>query len=439
MDSAEFLKELEEHLSVLPGEVIKSASAYYRQRFDEAGESGEMGLLLELGNPYTLAKNIIAENSDYTSTASYINLKKDLPEMNQTTRNSEWEKPAEPEREPELEIPLASERYYAEKAINAYKTNVEQDIMPKPKVVVTPEKGNRYAPPPISKNPKRQNIAATVFIGLFAALGLMFALLLGIAFIFNANTGTEYGAIATPVEYTEIAAPVDYYETAAYSQNFEGAVTSIVVENDLANVTIVRDGYFKVESDSANIGSEPIKASLIDGKFTVNTSVGAGNVTVHLPNSIDGEISVNVTGGTVTLNNIVSGKAHISATASSVNINYTTFLDDFYFNGTMTTLDSFETEFDKSAEFNLTGGSAFVRAKFFGNVKTDLTSSSADFSIEQTRDLWRISGTGDYNVELVDGSYYGSNDYPQPQNPPFTFTVEGYGSSTKIFFGLTEY
>jgi hypothetical protein len=442
MDSTEFLKELEEHLAVLPDEIKKAASAYYAKLFEEAGEAGESGLLLELGNPYTLAKNIISENSDFTSDESYINLKKDFPEINhfEEEQKPEWEQPIDLNKEFDREVSLAKNVYHTEKAINTYKTHSEPDIMPKPKVVVAPDKGSRYTPPP--KSPKKVgNTLAKVFVGLFAAFGLMSTMLIGLALIANQAVSEDYGPLTYPAEYVEnvdTIMPVPFENTAAYSWDFVGVVNSVEIENEYSNLTIVKDGYFKVESDSADAQSDQIEVSFEEGKLSVETSIGAGNVTVHIPNSIDGEIDVDSTGGTVTFNNIIAGKASIEATASAINLNDTTFLEDFNYNGTMTSLDTFNSVFDKNSDFKVTGGSVSLRGKFFGNVKADLTSSSLDFSIEQNRDLWKIGGTAEYNINLVDGSYYGSNDYPQPTNPPYTMTIDGYTSTAIIFFGVAD-
>jgi hypothetical protein len=442
MDSVEFLKELEEHLAVLPEEIRKAALAFYTKQFEEVGEAGESGLLLELGNPYTLAKNIIAENSEYTSGESYINLKKDFPELTseKPERKPEWDKPIEPNAELEREISLSSKAYYAEKAINAYKTQAEYDKDPKPKIVVTPEKGVRYAPPP--KPPKKGNAAVKVLVGAFIAFALMLPLLFGLVFIVNRNQSisdyVDYGPIQYPVEYAETVMPVPYEDVTAYAWDFEGVVNAVDIKNEYSTVTIIKDGYFKVESDTVGAESDLIDVSFNEGKLTVGAKLGAGNVTVHIPNSIDGEISISSTGGTVSLFNMIAGKTSINATASSVSITDTTFLEDFNYNGTMTDLNTNDTVFDKNSDFNVTGGSVFLRGKFFGNVKADLTSSSIDFSIEQKRDLWKIDGTADYHINLVDGSYYGSNDYPQPQNPPYTMTIDGVSSNAEIFFGIAD-
>jgi uncharacterized membrane protein len=75
MTKNEYLAELRENLMSLSPEERDDAVRFYDEYFEDAGKENEAAVIEELGKPFTLAKNIICEQSAYSKSKSYAKLK----------------------------------------------------------------------------------------------------------------------------------------------------------------------------------------------------------------------------------------------------------------------------------------------------------------------------------------------------------------------------
>lgn len=61
MNRNEFMDVLKNKLNKLPKEEFENAIKYYEEYFDEAGSENENKVIEELGSPYAVSSQIIAE------------------------------------------------------------------------------------------------------------------------------------------------------------------------------------------------------------------------------------------------------------------------------------------------------------------------------------------------------------------------------------------
>ena len=89
MNRQEFMRQLEDLLSGIPASEREDALAYYNNYFDEAGTENEQQVIMELGSPEAVAKNIIAdvqqESGDYSSPETEAYERQIMPKQNRTT------------------------------------------------------------------------------------------------------------------------------------------------------------------------------------------------------------------------------------------------------------------------------------------------------------------------------------------------------------------
>lgn len=89
MNRQEFMRQLESLLSEIPASEREDALAYYNNYFDEAGAENEARVIMELGSPEAVAKNIIAdvqqESGDYSSPEPEEYERQIMPKQNRTT------------------------------------------------------------------------------------------------------------------------------------------------------------------------------------------------------------------------------------------------------------------------------------------------------------------------------------------------------------------
>ena len=75
MTKNEYLNELASHLVSLPKEERDMAVRFYDEYFMDAGEGNEQIVMAELGKPFSLAKNIIGEQSAYSKSDEFMKYK----------------------------------------------------------------------------------------------------------------------------------------------------------------------------------------------------------------------------------------------------------------------------------------------------------------------------------------------------------------------------
>lgn len=89
MNRQEFMRQLESLLSEIPASEREDALGYYNNYFDEAGAENEQQVIMELGSPEAVAKNIIAdvqqESGDYSSPEPEAYERQIMPKQNRTT------------------------------------------------------------------------------------------------------------------------------------------------------------------------------------------------------------------------------------------------------------------------------------------------------------------------------------------------------------------
>jgi hypothetical protein len=369
MDYTEYLRELEEYLDVLPPEIKKAALKYYKNIFEEAGEAGEMGVLLRLGSAYSLAKKIIAEKSDYTDTESYKAMRLDFPDYGfpetfNTPESAETpEQSAQPaEAAPSRDLPAGA--VPPRESFVKPQTDFARDLpagatplrdmpsgaTPLPRVEVRGS-GNsrRYETPPKARPAKQSH----VIIGVLIAMGVLVTGMIGVFSIFAAFIGNatyyddsvEYtampevvaeavyeGAPIAPVAPSVPVAPAfPSVPGAPVSQYiFSGVISDFSVYNVGANVTIIRDGEFKIETDSSIAEPGLFDVDFTDGVLSVSAMPEAGNVTIHIPDNIENNVYISSDSGTVTLQNINAPNLELYGTDASFEL-----IDNTFWNATI--------------------------------------------------------------------------------------------------------
>jgi hypothetical protein len=258
MSSNEYLTELRSYLDTLPESECEAAITFYRNEFNK-GDS-ETSVMLRLGNPYSLAKRIIAESSDFNDSTIYKNLKKDGM-TNAFSLKTGYKEP-------------------------------ETDILPKVKTAYDKPQAS-YASPPAPKNIKseRRKIGAIigVFIGVFTA-AIFFVTMTSIV---SART---YKISHDIIEAT--AMPVPVYEVSpepeAFDENYlpPSLVTnSISIHGTDTHITINHSDTYRVEhSGTIDITNSGEEAEIIGN---------GGEVTIYLNDDIE-HLNIVLTGGTLT-------------------------------------------------------------------------------------------------------------------------------------------
>jgi hypothetical protein len=376
MDYTEYLRELEEYIGVLPTEIKQAAIEFYRKMFEEAGDAGEMGILLRLGSAYALAKNIIAEKSDYTDTDEYRALKKDFPDYGFPAEKTEPEPEIaeEPAPLPEIDIkpqfqpqpktyPQPQQQPYPQPQQQPYSQSQQQpyhqqQYNPQPQFRTQPQpqydpryrsaNAKSYTPPPASKfgDPPRFDVRDTAppramekqrnqrntAIGVFIAIFVFIFGIFGIISMLFGLAGTSIYNHSEAFAVTEMPAPpaIEFavpdvpdapemiIPGAPMSQYiFSGEVSQFSVYATGANVEIVYDSEFKVVSDSENAEPGNFDVDFTDGVLSVSAFAEAGNVTIHIPNHIMGNVYVSSDGGSVSIQNISASTMEIYGTDAS--------------------------------------------------------------------------------------------------------------------------
>jgi uncharacterized membrane protein len=379
MDYTEYLRELEEHLEVLPPEIRKAALEYYKKIFEEAGEAGEMGVLLRLGSAFSLAKKIVAEKSDYTDTDSYKALKLDFPDYafpkteeapsvgadSIRPQNTPFENQRASIEKPQTDFardlpagaapPVENSRASIDKprysSPDTYPPRA--DRMPN-----TPPNEYKTAPPPPPPPPvgfngglprvevrgnaynsyqgtprERSSKTASTVIGIVIALFVLFSGLIAVFTVFAAFIGntTDYESI----EYAETIMPAAIVEEIGeedlqpgfpvHQYIYSGEIDTLSVYTYGANVTIVMDSEFKIESDRETAESGVFDVDFTDGYLSVSAFPEAGNVTIHVPNYINGSVEIYAEGGMIHMNNINAPDLYLTAENANVELYDNTF------------------------------------------------------------------------------------------------------------------
>jgi hypothetical protein len=373
MDYTEYLRELEEHLEVLPPEIRKAALEYYKKIFEESGEAGEMGVLLRLGSAFSLAKKIVAEKSDYTDTDSYKALKLDFPDYafpktEETPAPSVGADSIRPQNTSDAPAPTPSPTPVpsqpSESAVPASTFTASEKSS-----FATPLQAGACPPPPAGYNPppptgfnglprvevrsndgysgyqgtarERSSKNVGTIIGILIAIGVLVSGLIGIFTVFAAFLGsaTVYDDSSEYIDYAEtimppaIVAEVDEIDPTpgapVYQYIYAGDVNDLSLYTYGANVTIIMDSEFKVESDRQTAEPGVFDVDFTDdGNLTVSAFPEAGNVTIHVPNYIYGSVNIYAEGGMIHMNNINAPTLSLYAQDANVELYDNTFWQD---------------------------------------------------------------------------------------------------------------
>lgn len=90
MSKNEYLAELKGKLMGLQPDERDSAIKYYEEFFEDAGESNEQSVIMELGTPASLAKSIIGDyNRTETSSSEYVPANLNSTAKNKTTSTAQ--------------------------------------------------------------------------------------------------------------------------------------------------------------------------------------------------------------------------------------------------------------------------------------------------------------------------------------------------------------
>jgi hypothetical protein len=385
MDYTEYLRELEEYLDVLPPEIKKAALEYYKKLFEESGEAGEMGVLLRLGSAFSLAKKIIAEKSDYTDTDSYKALKLDFPEYAFPEAEAE-SAPApsvgadsiRPQNISDAPAPSPAE-YKAPPPPTAYQAALPRASFEKPQTDFARDMPAGAAPPPVYQSTpstpppppvgfnalprvevrgsgyggyqgtarERSAKNNATIIGVLIAMGVLVAGLIGIFSMFSAFIGnaTVYddavevtvmpgyeNAFQVP-EVPEVPAVPEIPAipgAPAYQYIFSGDINDLHLYSYGANVTVIMDSEFKIESDRDTAEPGVFDVDFTDGNLSVSAFPEAGNVTIHVPNYIYGIVDIYAEGGLVHINNINAPELNLYAEDASIELYDNTFWRQSY-------------------------------------------------------------------------------------------------------------
>jgi hypothetical protein len=263
MSSIEYLTELRTYLDSLPEAECEAAVSFYKNEFNK-GDS-ETSVMLRLGNPYSLAKRIIAESSDFNDSIIYKNLKKD------GVTNAVY--PKVDYREPETEI------------------------LPKVKTAYDKPKPSYSSPPP-PKNIKSEKRKTKVLTGIFIAA---FALMVFFVAVTALISASSYKISTDIIEAT--AMPVPVYEVSPEPEAFDETVlpsspviNSISIFATDTDITFVYGDSYIVEHsgtvDISNYGEEveiignggEIRICITDDIDNLNLVMTGGSLTTGIQN-----------------------------------------------------------------------------------------------------------------------------------------------------------
>jgi hypothetical protein len=276
MSSSEYLAELHSYLETLSPIECEAALHYYENEF-EKGDS-ETSVMLRLGNPYSLAKRIIAENSDFNESTVYKNLKKDgvtstVPDKLQSKENY----PNIDYKEPE--------KYVLPKVKTAYD---------KPSAA--------YVSPPVKKSNRsgKGRLFAVGAVAICFFLACVF--FTGIAFIVGsrnrANISYTYPestavAIAEDIYAPDYVEPVEMVDDKLYIQEPVGNFYYLNINVTGSEVKILKSDTIRIEHTSninvSDYSSDNITIDGFDGK-----------VIIYLDDNIE-NIQINIVDGTLIL------------------------------------------------------------------------------------------------------------------------------------------
>jgi hypothetical protein len=256
MSSTEYLTELRTYLDTLPEAECEAAVTFYKNEFNK-GDS-ETSVMLRLGNPYSLAKRIIAESSDFNDSIIYKNLKKDGMTNAEIFTKTDYK---EPEADPIPKIKTAYDK---------------------------PRTG--YTSPPSVRNIKSEKNKKRAITGVFIAVFAAAIFFIAVTAILSATTyhisSDSIEAIAMrDIEASTEIMPVD--ENIVLSSPVINGISIFATDTD---VTIIYGNSYRVEHsgtvDIANYGSE----TEIIGN--------GGEITICITDDID-SLNLVMTGGSL--------------------------------------------------------------------------------------------------------------------------------------------
>ncbi|MDR0987054.1 MAG: hypothetical protein LBL98_05120 [Ruminococcus sp.] len=282
MTSTEYLAELRGHLDVLPQDESEAALRFYKNEFYRS--DSETSVMLRLGNPYALAKRIIAEGAEFNNSEQYKNLKKDG-----VTNTSQG---------------LTEADLMPERDVLKIKTAFDRDAKPS---------AGYIPPPPGSGISSRKGKFKT---GKFILGCLVGFFILGMTFAAAAFLDTawahpvDYGAVQVqmveePVEFTfynENGVSEDganFLGMPLLTQEFADTVDSININLNNTDVDIVSGDTFRVTH------TEHIRLDFSGGFLNVTNGSDGGYLKIEVPETdAQSSLTLNLSNGNVGLEDI---------------------------------------------------------------------------------------------------------------------------------------
>ncbi|MDR0946748.1 MAG: DUF1700 domain-containing protein [Ruminococcus sp.] len=448
MDKEQFLKELEDYLAVLDPEKRDGALKFYREYFDKAGDSNELSVILELGNPYNLAKSIIAERSTPLEKGANSGIRTAVPENLLTAEeiypSAVSEKPETPDINANEIYPMRQkvQENFADRAeIFPDKPAVtyhEPDFIPN---VKNAEKGkNIYTPPAYhayhQNNKQKTNTGKTSGAKVFLILAAIFGGLMAFSFFVNILVG----AIGFGNTYVEEAATafIDGFNDGYYDEMPPMGLTKVDFAAPISSVQINAvncDVSIEHNSQSYMEYSSEVDYTFAEGVLTIDVEGMDSEVNLYLPTVHDMDISyVNdkdfadlrlygftITGGlqldavnsdSVNLSSLaVYGYADISVVSGGLSMYDTAFYDNLNieavstwlnFNGLTLGPETTIGNVGGSAELNINGHIDDFVTKGFDRITQDdsVIINPPDTNASKTLTLTTIGSDGDNTVNF---------------------------------------
>ncbi|MDR0944429.1 MAG: DUF1700 domain-containing protein [Ruminococcus sp.] len=260
MSSIEYLTELRSYLDTLPDAECEAAVAFYSNEFDK-GDS-ETSVMLRLGNPYSLAKRIIAESSDFNDSSVYRNLKKDGM-TNAVFPKVDYKEP-------------------------------EKEILPKVKTAYDKLKPSYSSPPPpkyIKSEKRTKGVIIGVFIAVFATAFFFLAIggLVGLRSYQISHQAFEEAFEDTAMPVHEIIAETNVLDETVLPSS--PVINSISIDATNTDVTFVYgDSYIVEHSGSVDISNYGER---------VEITGNGGEIRICITDDID-NLNIVMTGGSLT-------------------------------------------------------------------------------------------------------------------------------------------
>jgi hypothetical protein len=360
MTADEYLSELRGYLEVLPQIESDAALRFYKKEFERAGS--DTSAMLRLGNPYSLAKRIISESSDFNKSEQYINLKKDgmtnavsdshsvintdyIKHYNNRNLSSDYSANTETGYNPSgssihINPAYSPKEKYPEDSRNvksAYSPSEKYpENVPRIKTADNVKPSVGYIPPPrgSGKSPRKERFKTKKFV-LGCLIGFM---ILGFTFA----TAVYIDEVWTyPGENGE-SHPVRVYETYAYPvENPEGFTELIIngVSDDGSSYQgmPLQTEEFAERAESINITLENTDVEIVYGEtlrithtdsvmvdfsgefLSLTNEQSGGYVKIEIPETdLGNSLTLKITSGNVTVEDLILSRLSLDVSSEAV-------------------------------------------------------------------------------------------------------------------------